>query len=420
MVKRPVTQDLARAVHALAIAALVCTCACSSPETADVAVRIIDASTGRTTPAMVAIFSLQALFGLFVACFEFPGGFIADRIGYRAALGWATGFSALGWIVLGAADGFGSALLGEGLLAVSLALSSGTDSALIYESCVELGEEENFGRWFGRSRSIGALAEGSAALMAGLLYATWAPLPFYLQALLWGFNALIVLALTEPSRHPPSSDRAWEQAKTLFAFATFRSPRLRATIVVLAVIGLSTFAPVWIVAVYAEGAGVSAAWIGPIWAVANYSVALGLWASDRAGKRLGVFPALGLCVALIGFGLLGMGLSHALWGFVFYFAVCLGRGLNGPILAQIQQRLIPSSDRASLLSINSLVFRSAFVVLGPLLGIGVDRHGEHPILLLIAAVSLPLSAGALIWLRGVLAQGAERPGLASTNPPPSG
>ncbi|MFP6622354.1 MAG: CehA/McbA family metallohydrolase [Myxococcota bacterium] len=59
MVKRPVTQDLARAVHALAIAALVCTCACSSPETADVTVRVIDASTGRTTPAMVAIFSLD-------------------------------------------------------------------------------------------------------------------------------------------------------------------------------------------------------------------------------------------------------------------------------------------------------------------------------------------------------------------------
>ena len=62
MVKRPVTQGLARAVHALEIAALVCTCACSSPETADVAVRVIDASTGRTTPAMVAIVSLALSF----------------------------------------------------------------------------------------------------------------------------------------------------------------------------------------------------------------------------------------------------------------------------------------------------------------------------------------------------------------------
>jgi len=347
---------------------------------------------------MTEIFVLQALFGLFVACFEFPGGFIADRIGYRSALGWATGFSAMGWIVLGGAESFASALAGEAFLAVSLALSSGTDSALLYESCVELGEEESFGRWFGRSRSIGAAAEGTAALAAGLLYSIWAPLPFYLQALLWGINALVVLALVEPARHPPSSDHAWKQAREIFVFAMWRSPRLRASIAAVTLMGLSTFAPVWMVAIYAEKSGISPAWIGPIWAAANYTVALGLGASNHATKRLGVFPTLAASVALITLGLAGMGASHAIWGVAFYFAVCLGRGLHGPVLNHLQQRLIPSRDRASLLSINSLLFRLAFVGLGPLLGMGIDKFGEHLILWVVAAVSLPLSAGSLAWL----------------------
>ena len=347
---------------------------------------------------MTEIFVLQGLFGLFVACFEFPGGFIADRIGYRSALGCATGFSALGWIVLGGAEGFNSALAGEALLAVSLALSSGTDSALLYESCVELGEEESFSRWFGRSRSIGAAAEGTAALAAGLLYSIWPPLPFYLQAVIWGMNALVVLALVEPARHPPSSDHAWQQVREIFAFAIWRSPQLRASIAAVTLVGLSTFAPVWMVAIYAENSGISPTWIGPIWAAANYTVALGLATSSHTAKRLGTFPTLAVSVGLITLGLAGMGASHAIWGVAFYFAVCLGRGLHGPVLNHLQQRLIPSRDRASLLSINSLLFRLAFVGLGPLLGIGIDNFGEHPVLWAVAAVSLPLSAASLAWL----------------------
>jgi predicted MFS family arabinose efflux permease len=109
---------------------------------------------------------------------------------------------------------------------------------------------------------------------------------------------------------------------------------------------------------------------------------------------------------LIGLGFVGMGLNHAIWGFAFYFAICLGRGLNGPILNPLQQRLIPSRDRASLLSINSMVFRLAFFALGPVLGIGVDRYGEHLVLLTAAAVALPLCVVALLWLRRTLRAGS--------------
>ena len=326
------------------------------------------------------------------------------------------GGNLVGWVVMGSADSFWTVLGAELLFAFSLALSSGTDSAMLYESCLELGEEQEFARWFGRSRSIGAFSEGTAALVAGVLYSIWAPLPFYVQAGLWGVNGLIVLALVEPARHPPALDHPWQRVRAIFAFAAYRSPKLRASIVTVVMIGMSTFTPVWLVAVYASDAGVSAAWIGPIWAVANYCVALGNWTSDGAARRFGPFLTLGACVALIALGLLGMGLSHAIWGFAFYFLVCLGRGLNGPILNHMQQRLIPSSDRASLLSINSLVFRGGFFLLGPLLGISVDRFGEHPVLLVLAATTLPLCAASVLWLRTTLGRDSNLPGDATELP----
>jgi len=57
--RRPLTRDAGRALLALAIAALFCNCARHTSETAEVTVRVIDGSTGTTTPAMVAIVSLD-------------------------------------------------------------------------------------------------------------------------------------------------------------------------------------------------------------------------------------------------------------------------------------------------------------------------------------------------------------------------
>ncbi len=69
---------------------------------------------------MVDIFAVHAIFGLFAACLEFPGGYIADRIGYRASMRIATVASMIGWIALGLATGFWTVLAGEFLLAISL------------------------------------------------------------------------------------------------------------------------------------------------------------------------------------------------------------------------------------------------------------------------------------------------------------
>lgn len=357
--------------------------------------------------SVAEIFLIHALFGLFAACLEFPGGYLADRIGYRRAMGVASACSLLGWLTLGGADGFAAVLAGEFLLACSLSLTSGTDAALLYESLVSLDRESEFARRFGRNRSLGAASEGTAALAAGLLYALWPPLPFYVQASIWIVNGAIVLALVEPRRAPTGDVPVLARVRAIFGFAAIRSPTLRASIVVTLVFGLSTFVPVWIFALYAERAGVSPGWIGVLWAGANYTVALGLWLGDRTAETFGVIGALAISLACIGLGFAGMGLVASVGGVFFYGALCLGRGLYGPVLGHVQQRLIPSADRASLLSINSLLFRAVFFGLGPLVGAGVDRFGERETLLLAGLGFVPIGVVALVWFARRLAGDAR-------------
>jgi len=345
--------------------------------------------------SVAEIFLVHALFGLFAACLEFPGGYVSDRIGYRRAMAAAVVFSLCGWTVLGFAPGFAAVVAGELLLAVSLSLTSGTDAALVYESLEELGREEEFARWFGRNRSVGAAAEGTAALGAGVLYAIWPPLPFFVQAVMWALNGLFVLGLVEPRRAHEPQGPVLARVRAIFAFATIHSPTLRASIAVVLVLGLTTFVPVWIFALYAEEAGVAPTWIGPLWAGANYTVALGHWLADRSERAWGAMGALVASLLAMIAGFLGMGLAGGLAGVLCYASICLGRGMNGPVLGHIQQRLIPSADRASLLSINSLLFRASFFLIGPGVGAAVDAYGEQRVLLVVGLVAAPLGGAAI-------------------------
>ena len=61
--------------------------------------------------------------------------------------------------------------------------------------------------------------------------------------------------------------------------------RLTSVVLLTVVLGMASFVPVWLVPLYATGAGVSEAWIGPIWAAANYIVAIASLMSTRMAAR---------------------------------------------------------------------------------------------------------------------------------------
>lgn len=359
---------------------------------------------------MTEIMLLQAIFGLTTAVFEFPSGLLADRIGYRPTLVLSALSALVGWSAFAVAFDFWTAVIAEVLLAASLALSSGTDRALLYESLVETDCEHHFARWYGRFRFFGQFAEGSAALLAGIAFAYWARLPFVLQAGFWAVNLGVALCLVETARRAPREGSGWQQVRKLVRYAAIDRPRLRAVIALTTAAGIASFIPVWIVALYARDAGVPVAWLGPIWAAANYFVAVGAISSERTTRALGFMPVLVGCVALCAAGYLGMGLTTAWWGFAFYFLFNISRGVLGTTLHHEEQRLIPSDDRAGLLSLNSLIFRLAFVPIGPAVGFAIDQTGQHAVLLGTGAVICTLAWLSCYWLARTPDRSASPPG----------
>lgn len=347
--------------------------------------------------SMSQIFSVQAFFGLTMAVFEFPSGYIADRLGYRRTLVAASVLGVLGWALYSRAGSIAGVVLAEAVLGVSISLVSGCDAALLYESLAEDGREVDFARWLGRTRFFGQASEGSAALAAGLMYVVDPSLPFMVQSGVAVLSLCVSLALHEPRRHAPVAGEHWAQIRQLVRHALYENKPLSAVLALTIALSMASFVPVWLVPLYATSAGVPEAWIGPIWAAANYIVAIASLLSSRIASQLGLVAALGVCVALIAAAYTGLAASHAMFGFAFYFLLTFMRGLFGPVLMHIENRLIPSSDRAGFLSFRSLLFRVSFLALGPLVGWGVDVHGMHPVLWAVGALLSVASLAA--WLR---------------------
>jgi hypothetical protein len=348
--------------------------------------------------SMTEIMLLQAIFGVAMVVLEFPSGYLADRIGYRSALLLGALGSIAGWTAHASATSFWTVASAEVLLGAGLSLVSGADTALLYESLVETEREPEYGRWYGRMRAFGQAAEGSAALGAGLLYALWPRLPMTVQVGVWIVGAAVAWPLVEPARHrPPVADHL-ARVRAIVRHVARENPGLRAVVFATTVFAMTTFVPVWLIALYAAADGVPVGWLGPLWAAANYTVAVGSLASDGLGRRLGTGRALLACTALAALGYAGLGFAHALFGFAFYFAITLSRGLAGSVLHHAEQRLIPGADRASFLSLRSLLFRATFLVVGPAVGAGVDRFGQRPVILAAGALLSALSVAGGFWL----------------------
>ena len=346
--------------------------------------------------SMAEIFVLQAILAGTTAVLEFPSGYLADRIGYRTTLVLASACHLVGWTVYLFSPDFWTVAAAEVVLGLGLSLVSGTDSAMLYESLAQQGDETRFAIWSGRVRFFGQTAEGSAALAAGLLYA-WSPrAPFVLEVAIWGLGIVVALRMVEPERHRPVVEGTLAHMAGIFRRILRGASRLRAVMALSVILSMTSFVPVWIIQLHATDAGMPLAWLGPMWAVANYSVALGALASARLGGALGLMPALLACIALAFAGFLGLALTAGFWGFVFYFLITTMRGLNAPLIHHEEQKLVPSAERASFVSARSLLFRLLFVVIAPAIGAWTDHSGSHAVFLGVGIAAF--AAGLIAWI----------------------
>jgi hypothetical protein len=202
--------------------------------------------------------------------------------------------------------------------------------------------------------------------IGGWLYTIAPRLPFWVGVPFAAARVGTVAAMRElPVTPPPGRVAHLAHAGHIVRHALVDHPRLRSAMALSVALGMSTFAAVWLIQPWMRGQGIPPAWFGPLWAAAHLWLAGVSLVSARVAARLGLTWTLLGCALLPGISYVGLGLSTSAAGFVFYLGFMVVRGLQGPLLAAVLQADAPAEDRASVLSLNTLLFRLTSVVALP-------------------------------------------------------
>jgi len=130
------------------------------------------------------IMFLTASYSLSVALMEIPSGYAADQIGRKKTLVLGCVLAFLGFGLFSLSYSFWWFLIAEVLLGIGNSFISGADSALLYDSLLEVEAEDQFLKYEGRSISIGNFSEAAAGVLGGFLAALSFRYPAYIQVII--------------------------------------------------------------------------------------------------------------------------------------------------------------------------------------------------------------------------------------------
>lgn len=191
---------------------------------------------------------LQSWFMMWIFLLEVPTGAVADFLGRKYSLAMGGFIATIGALVYGSVPNFGYFLLGEFLFAMGMALTSGADQALLYDSLVDVGKEDDSKKILAKAHTFTLLGVMFSAIF-GSLIAKQLDLnaPMLFSAIPFLMATGIALTFKEPRIHQKvkESTRYIEIVKTGFLFF-YRHKSLRLLAFDAVIVGAGGYFLIWL------------------------------------------------------------------------------------------------------------------------------------------------------------------------------
>jgi MFS family permease len=338
----------------------------------------------------------EAVFSAVMIIMEVPSGWLSDVWKRKHTLALATLTHVIGWTTLLLADSFAMTVVAQGMLGVGVALLSGTNSALLYDSLLELGRESEFRRLEGRRHATGLYAVAGSSLLGGFLYAANTDLPVILTALSCFGATVAALLMTEPGRHRVEAHKNpfVDMAQTV-AYAVHGHREIAGIIILSAVLFASTKMLMWSQQPYYMMTGVPEAYFGMLAAVGFLIGGLGGQFGHLLDGRFRNIPTLLVFMGLM----IVFALTAALWPGIHAIPLLLAGsmifGFGYPRVQAAINKRVDGSRRATILSAASLTVHLVAIPLFFAMGT-VEKAGDITDALRLLAFTV--AGGAIIGL----------------------
>ena len=323
---------------------------------------------------------LQSWFTLWLFLLEVPTGAVADFVGRKYSLALGALITVVGALVYGSVPRFEFFLLGEFLFAAGMALTSGADQALLYDSLVEANKEGESKSVFAKAHTFTLLGVMFSAVIGSFIamkFGLNAPMLF--SAIPFFLASLIALTFQEPKVHQNVSEskRYIEILKKGFSFFYHHKP-LRIMALDAVIVAAGGYFVIWLYQPLLQSMNIPLFYFGfghvlltgtEILIASNFIRIEKFLKSGRAYFRYtALLTALPFFFVALFPNLATIGLFIALSG---------GFGMTRiELMSAYMNKHIPSEQRATVLSSISMLRRFTLMLLNPVVGF-------------VASVSLP-------------------------------
>jgi len=305
------------------------------------------------------IYYLQIIFAMSMVLFEVPTGYFADIYGRKASMVVGATIQSVGIIAFGFAYGFFSFAVVEILMGFGVALYSGANSALVYESLNELGRSSEYKKIWGNMQFYNVIFVGISSVVGGVIadtldmrYTIYASIPFYFMMV------AVALSFNEPKRVKVIAKKGYGR---LF-FRNIKnilkdSSKLRWIVLYSGIILALNQSIYPIYQNYFELIELDLVYFGLVFA--SFQV-VSAFSSKYAHKAELYIDEKSILIALpfmVAVSYLLMGSYLWVGGFLFIYLQQFVRGFRMVVINDYINKLVDSDHRATILSVESLFSR---------------------------------------------------------------
>ncbi|MBW3013318.1 MFS transporter [Candidatus Woesearchaeota archaeon] len=343
--------------------------------------------------SMKEFFIIESAFFLVALLMEIPTGMFSDKVSRKWSLVISSLIGIPVTVVIILSNSFYVVLIAMALGGVAGALVSGTDIAILYDTLKGLKKEDMFKKIGGKMRWYGGVSGAIGGIAGGMIA------QFDLSYAWWGAVAVSVLSLFVrlSLKEPPFFRESEEESHLLHLGRSFKmSFKGDAAYFVLyaAITWLFFSLGFWLWQPYLKLISIPIFFFGFFYAAERLISGYASKKAHQVEGKIGMRNSLLFIPLILALAFILQSQFVILFGFLFIFLQSVAGGYFGPVLDDYINKRIPSSKRATILSIKNMIYGLLFIIFSPLLGHVVDLYSLQIALLLMGAV---LAVVALIF-----------------------
>lgn len=311
------------------------------------------------------IFIIESISWIITMLLEVPWGWFADRFGYKKTLLISNFTFFISKIIFFKSYTFSMFLLERVFLSVSVAGISGCDTALLYTS---LGKNENTERVFGLYNTCSTIGFLLACLASYFIINISMDFAAFLTIIPYGIATIATLFISEKPKPMSKNNTISFNFKIAFKDKALINIVISFALISLVVQSVTVFLNQ---SQYIKS-GIDIKYFGILLTI-NQLIKLSSLKSYKLSEKFERLKVIKTIYLVIGLSCIGLAYtSSSILSAMLIISISLGISLLSPMIVDIENKSITIDDRATILSIYSMISSVISALISPLIGVCAD------------------------------------------------